>query len=474
METIIPQIAAKMVDEFLENMRKNGIRDIGQTAHQLLEIAKSSITEIISVVIEQMDMALVNANQARREDGLRIKEKNVPRALLTVAGEVRYRRTYFETKDNQRYYLVDHLVGVEPYERLTKKLCAELVQAAADKSMAAATKELQVDVSRQTVNNKVLALKEVVIEATREKETPKELHLFADEDHVHLKNGHNAVVPLITVTEGVDASKKRHKTINAVHFEGYGISNDSFFENIASFLEERYNMEQVDTVYVHADGGQWIRKAEEWLPNVRFVMDGFHLEKRLRQISRLEGAAPYMGAIRKSISEDRFDRFASYCVKISKHLDEYGRKILANNIHFIRNHWDAIVLRMRNQVCGSCTEPLVSHVLSKRLSRNPLAWSDHGLRQMAMLRVYVKNGGIVTEKDIRVSRSKADLDRDRAALQSGFAKYRAYADKQIDEFLSHKPDWSIFEKSYVRSGRLDGTRMLLKALGSVRDTVASA
>ena len=129
---------------------------------------------------------------------------------------------------------------------------------------------------------------------------------------------------------------------------------------------------------------------------------------------------------------------------------------------------------MRNQVCGSCTEPLVGHVLSKRLSRNPLAWSDHGLRQMAMLRVYVNNGGVVTEKDIRVSRSKADLDRDRAALQSGFAKYRAYADKQIDEFLSHKPDCSIFDKSYVRSGRLDGTRMLLKALGTVRDTVASA
>ena len=168
-----------MVDEFLENMRKNGIRDIGQTAHQLLEIAKSSITEIMSVVTAQMDMALLNANQARREDGLHIIEKNVPRARLTGAGEVRYRRTYFETKDTQRYYLVDHLVGVEPYERLSKKLCAELVQAAADKSMAAATKELQVDVSRQTVNNKVLALKEVVIEATREKETPKELHLFA-------------------------------------------------------------------------------------------------------------------------------------------------------------------------------------------------------------------------------------------------------------------------------------------------------
>jgi hypothetical protein len=36
----------------------------------------------------------------------------------------------------------------------------------------------------------------------REKHTPKILHIFADEDHVSLRDGKGAVLPLITVCEG--------------------------------------------------------------------------------------------------------------------------------------------------------------------------------------------------------------------------------------------------------------------------------
>ena len=471
---IIQQIAVKMVEQVFENLSENGIHSIGQTANQLLGIAKSAASEILSAAIEQMDIALVEANQARRTDGLRIKQRNVPRTLLTDLGELRYERTYFETKQGHRCYLVDHLIGVEPYERLSKELCAQLVQQTAGKSMEKAAKDLQVAVSRQTVNNKVLALKEVAVEAEPAQETPKVLHLFADEDHAHLKNGRTAIVPLVTVTEGIDASQKRHQTIRAVHFEGYGVENERFFENISSFLNEKYRMEQVETVYVHADGGTWIRAVQDWLPNVQFVMDGFHLEKRLRQISRLEGAAPYVGAIRQSMREDQLSKFVAYCARIREKLDERGRGTLADNEDFIRKHWGAVVLRIRNEVCGSCTEPLVSHVLSQRLSRNPLAWSEHGIRQMAMLRVYVKNGGAVAAKDIRVSRSKTDLDRDRAAFKDGFVRYRDYADKQIDAFLSAKPDWSIFERSLLPSGKLDGVALIRKAWGTLRNSLLTA
>lgn len=474
MNHIIQQIAVKMVEEILENLGREGIHDLGQTARQLLCVAKTATAEILSAAIQQMDLALVEASQARKEDGLRIKQRNVPRTFLTDLGEVRYTRTYFESRQGHRCHLVDHLIGVEPYERLSKELCAELVQHSADKSMAKAAQDLRLPVSRQTVSNKVLALKEVAVEAERTQETPKELHLFADEDHVHLKNGRSAIIPLVTVTEGIDASQKRHRTIQRVHFEGYGIENDHFFENISSFLNERYRMEQVETVYVHADGGPWIRAAKDWLPNVRFVMDGFHLEKRLRQISRLQGAPPHMAAIRQSMREDQPARFAASCARLHEKLDERARKTLKENADFIRNHWCAVVLRMRNEVCGSCTEPLVSHILSQRLSRNPLAWSEHGIRQMAMLRVYVKNGGVVCAKDIRISRSRKALDHDRIAFHSGFVKYRDYADRQIDEFLQVKPDWSIFERPLPSSRKLDGTGMIRKAWGSLRDSLTSA
>jgi hypothetical protein len=369
---------------------------------------------------------------------------------------------------------VDHLIGVEAHERLTKELCAALVQQASEKSMGKAAKDLRVQVSRQTVNNKVLALKEVAVEVVRMEQTPRELHLFADEDHVHLKNGHSAIVPLITVTEGIDAASKRHKTIRAIHFGGYGIVSENLFESVSSFLHERYDMRQVERIYVHADGAQWIRAASDWLPNVAFVMDGFHLHRRLRHIGRFNGASAYMGVMRKAIRENQLELFTSYCTCIYEKLDEHGRKRLTDHVNYIQNHWDAIVARMGENICGSCTEPLVSHVLSKRLSRNPLAWSKHGLRQMSMLCIYTNNGGVVSAKDIRVSRSKADLKIDALSFKGGYAKYRAYADKQIDAFLREKPDWSVFEKSPFHYGKIDGSYILRKSFGQLRNTLASA
>ncbi len=66
------------------------------------------------------------------------------------------------------------------------------------------------------------------------------------------------------------------------------------------------------------------------------------------------------------------------------------------------------------------------------------------------------------------------MDRDKKAHEFGFAKYRSYADKQVDDFLKERFDWSLFEKSHFRSGKLDGTTVLLKACGQLRYSLASA
>ena len=474
MEHIIQEIVAKYIENVLGVLRESGLASIGQAAQQLHSLSKDLTLEILGASIEQMDMALVAASRERREDGLRIKERDVPRTILTELGELRYTRTYFEDKTGERCYLLDHLIGVSPYERLSPELCAALVQKAAETSMEKVARQLAVPVSRQTVNNKVLALNEVCIDAVPAKETPSELHLFADEDHVHMKDGRNAIVPLVTVTEGIDNGKKRHTTISPVHFEGYGMDTQDLFEGISSFLYARYDMDRVNRIYVHADGGKWIAAARDWLPNVQFVMDGFHLEKHLRQLSRLPGADSRMPTIRRAIRENAFACFVEQCTRIDENLDEATHDTLTKTVNFIQNHRDAIALRLQNSVCGSCTESLVSHILSERLSRDPLAWSVHGLRQMAMLRVYVKNGGVVTANDVRVYRSRAALEADAKSHSSGYAKYRRLADKQIHDFLSTRCDWSLFEPSPLHSGKLDAVGMLKKAYGSLRDNLAAS
>lgn len=479
MESSIQQIMASMLEGVLETLKRDGLQSIDSCIEKLQSVINPAILQIVTAAIEQMDQALVDASKERRKDKIGIKQRNVHREVLTGLGTLRYRRTYFENKSNEEnndetqrryFYLVDQLIGVEPYERVSRELCAKLVQYATEGSMAMAVKRSGASVSRQTVDNKVLTHSEVTVEATHSADTPETLHLFADEDHVPLKSGKTAIVPLVTVTEGIDTSQKRHKTINAVHFEGYGMSGDAFFEGISSYLNEKYDMENIRFIFIHADGGQWINRAADWFPGAIRVMDGFHLQQRFRQLSNLNGASAYMQSIRRAVREDKPELFASCCVKLLNKQDDQGKKRLSEVRTFIQNNWNEAVTREKQEVCGSCTEPLVSHVLSARLSRNPLAWSEDGLRQMAMLRVYTQNGGVVSAQDIRVSRKKDQQPQ--AARYDGFSRYRAYADAQINDFLSQNLDWSLFEPSSHGSGKLDAVYLLRKAFGSLRNSLA--
>ena len=473
MKTIITQITAKVVEEILKIIEENGISDIGNTAESLLSVLKGGALELLSAVIEETDSAVLNAKKERKLDGITVKQRKVPRTVVTSLGELNYKRTYFKLADGSMAYLTDQLIGIEPFERVTKELCAELVQNTASMSMQKAAMVTGAPVSRQTVNNKVLSMKEVVTEVSRVENTPSELHIFADEDHGHLRPKKSAIVPLVTVTEGIDVSNpKRHKTISPVHFQGYGMDNHTFVDNVVAAIYEKYDMEKVERVYIHADGGNWIKTLGTLMPNAVFVMDGFHLEKYLKKLFRLNGAAPYSGIVRKAIREDNFEAFAGYISSISEKQDEKGQENLYELVNYFQNNWDCIVERMNGTHCGSCTEPLISHTLSERLSRNPLAWSKEGLSKMAMLRIFEENGGKVTAEHIRISRNKSDRKKDFNALKNGLEIYNKYAEKQVKSVFGGKHDWSIFEGDNTPAafsyGKLTGTTILLKTCAKLK------
>lgn len=478
MTSIIAQIAEEVVENVLKNLTEKGITNVEKTAEEILGVLKEGTLSILTAAIEDLDETIWQAKKDRHEDGLTVKARNVERTYLTGLGELKYHRTYYQCKDGEMLYLVDHLIGVEGYARVSKELCAKLVENVANMSLQKAVQVEDVPVSRQTVNNKVLAMKETVAAVERVAETPSELHLFADEDHVHLRPKGGTIVPLVTVTEGIDCTNpKRHKTVSPLHIQGCGIENSEFAENIAAAIYERYDIEKVRTVYIHADGGSWIKPLGNLFPNAVYLMDGFHLEKHFKKFNGLKGARPYAGAIRQAVLRNDFESFAKYCITIREKQDEDGKKKLADLIIYFQNNWDSIVKRLSGPYCGSCTEPTVSHVLSDRLSRNPLAWTREGLTKMAMLRVYKKNGGTVTADHIRVSRSKEDRTKDFHSLKNGFSLYNQYAEKQAKTIFSGPHDWSIFEREHVlpglTDGRTSGTQTLLNVYSHICSQLVS-
>ncbi len=470
MDTIIAQSASEVVGKIVKYIAEKGISSVGETAEGLMEILKEGALEILAQTIQVVDEAMLRAKKDRKADGLTVKARNVERVYITEIGELRYRRTYYQCSDKTKIYPVDHLIGVEPFERISKEFCAKLVGNAASCSMAKAAEAYGGTVSRQSVNNKILAMKDVVSDISRVEETPEELHLFADEDHVHMRPKGSVMVPLVTVTEGIDTTnEKRHKTIRATHFQGYGVSNEAFVENVMAAIYERYDVEKIRNIYIHADGGNWIRRLTELLPNAVPVMDGFHAERQLKTLLGLKDAACYANALRLALKKNDRDAFLRHCESLLQRQDkEESQKKLVELAVYFNNNWRSVAERYSGRHCGSCTEPLVGHMLSERLSRNPLAWSKEGLAKMAMLRVYVKNGNTVKAGHIRISRNKAERNRDFKTRKCGLEKYNGYAEKQIREFFSGKYDWSVFESSSqlpgLTNGKLTGTAVILQTL----------
>ena len=135
METIITQTAIRVVEKILKNIGENGISDIGQTAESLISVLKEGALEILSVAVNEVDKAILSAKKERKLDGITVKQRNVSRTIITSLGELNYKRTYFKLSDGTMAYLTDQLIGVEPFEKVTKELCAELVQNTATMSM---------------------------------------------------------------------------------------------------------------------------------------------------------------------------------------------------------------------------------------------------------------------------------------------------------------------------------------------------
>ncbi|MDO5134343.1 MAG: ISLre2 family transposase [Eubacteriales bacterium] len=468
MENIIAQQLVKMQGAILEKIREEGLKDIGKTAEALLRVVKENTCELLQAILETTDTLIAEeAKASRKADGLKIKERNVKRSLQTSLGEIEYRRTYYETAEGEYVYLLDHLIGVEPYERVSKALCAKLVNLAAEMSFGKSVSIGEAEVSRQTVSNKVNALREVVQDVERVEETPEELHLFADEDHVHLKDGRNAIVPLVTISEGIDTSNpKRHRLINPLHIAGYGMEAEAFNDQVEACVYERYDLDKVKRIYIHGDGASRIISLGDRFPNAEHVLDGFHLEKYLKKLGHYNGAAQRMGALRAALRDGNWKTYKKLLEDIYTLQNGRDRERCKEIVRYLWNNRQAAHLRYDPDICGSCTESLVSHVLSERLSRTPLAWSERGLEMMAMLVVYRKNGREITSKDIRVSLTREAQDREVLLHRNGWDKYNGYMNRQIDSILD--ADWaSAFEKQAVSFGKVDASFVIRKAFASL-------
>ena len=469
MNNIIQQISEKLTQKILEKAYSGGICDIDLLSSSVLEDCKSAARDILEAIVSDLNIKIREDKPSRKARGLILKEKNRERSLFTEIGRLDLPRDYYYDKKEEKYeYLLDKVIGLQGYERISAGVRAKLVSVATEVSYAKSAETVTGgQLSRQCVRECILKLGAIEKrpQPYEPKRKVKELHLFADEDHVHMqregktKGKKSRMVPLVTVTEGIEEeSKGRNRTINAMHFVDENFDTKALWKSVEGYIGASYDIESIEKIYIHADGGKWITNGLESFSNVTRVMDGFHLEKRLKEVSRKFPGSNLRQRIKAAMEKGdrkKLDMLMQemYARSQDKKQIEFTTKLggyLTENFEEIRN-------RLKSDTVGSCTEGQVSHILSTRFSRNPMGWSEEGLGKLSKQRVYIKNKGKIEASDFKKKE------------KSGGDSYREYADRIIEEACRGAKDFSIFEKQGPIFDGASGTQMAIRHMGMNRN-----
>jgi hypothetical protein len=173
------EFGVKNIEKKVKNFVCNG-GDLADLVLNLKEDVFELVRNILQEVIEDMDNLLRNNQERKKYWEIIRKDEN---KILTIFGEVRYRRTYFKLKNgNKREYLVDKIIGIEPHDRVSADVVINVIEEAVESSYRKAGEMATYldEISKQAVMKKIHSLE--IIEPGIKVEKKKKLKtLYVEE-----------------------------------------------------------------------------------------------------------------------------------------------------------------------------------------------------------------------------------------------------------------------------------------------------
>lgn len=341
---------------------------------------------------------------------------------LTTAGKLTFTKTLFTNKNTgESRYLVDDVLDIDSYERMSDNAKVKILEEAEQTSYRKAGESVSLtdNASKEAVKDLIHSLKfpDESYDYVKVKKRVPVLYIEADEDHeklqFHNKKGdikigkhgrkdNGQISKLIYVHEGVrkvSENSNRHELINPHYFASTcnEIDNEDFWNDVDNYIQANYDTQNIPFIFLMADGGGWIKTALRCIPGLIYVLDEFHLNKYINRISNKfwDSADDIRKLIRKLIEADDISTYSEVIQKLctTKSLKEKEREKVLEDAKYIANNWNACYLRLKlkDNICGCSAEAHISHVLARRMSSRPMAWSELGSGNMVQLIAYQKN-----------------------------------------------------------------------------------
>lgn len=405
MNTIIHEVMTKIINkygEILENLVKDMVSGNGEIAEAIKEIEKMLDDVGLSLVKDVLETVddIIRDSEHRKKMGYNIQRRDDKKTLITIFGDVNYKRTYYKNKIDGSYaYLSDEALGIESHDRMDLSFEAKLLENALDLSYSKSGKRVSnnTEVTDQTVMNTIRKLGKIENDAVEIEEEKKDIDIIfieADEAHVAMQDGTNKEIKLIYIHEGKElVSEDRYKLKNLRYLTGQYRSSEELWLEVADYLDRAYNMDKVKKIYLSGDGAHWIKEGLNWVNGSEYVLDYFHLAKYVKvATAHME---PFYHSILwgyiNNLNKKAVIDMLNVIIELTE--SETKKEAVKASKRYISRNWKGIIRRYDEEYIGCSAEGHVSHILSARLSSRPMGWSQVGADQMARLRVYKANGG---------------------------------------------------------------------------------
>lgn len=339
------------------------------------------------------------------------------RKIITIFGEIVIKRRYYQrVNSKEKEYLLDKIIGLEENERMLKNVEEKLLEVARVKSYEYAGKQAAygVTISKETVKNKIQELNFKVIPKERyDKEKKKRIYIQADEDHVHLQEGGIVMPRLITVYE--DNIKGR--LVGARRFGGvYNENIDELWEEVYSYVEEKYDYDYIEEVFIMGDGANWIKTGLEWLPKSKYIADRFHINKAI--IAMTGNNKEKIKEIKEAMYEFDYKKVKEIGYEVlAEEMNSKKRKRKEEQLEYLINNKEGFKNSILYDTPGCSAEGDISHTYSDRLSSRPLGWSKESVDKIARLRILALNG-----KNIKIITRNKEENKERIEKQKEVKK----------------------------------------------------
>jgi len=421
------------------SLTEKGISDFTNDLEREMIEFGSQVTQFLVEYAENIIFKLKD-----RKEKFESLEKD-DRTIISIFGELNFKRRYYKDKETkERIYLLDQFLKLEKRERMLPNVKERIIEEARETSYKRAGQKASygTEISKQTVKNEInkLDIKPEIAEEKESKKKVKKLYIIADEDHVHLQKGGIDEPRLIIVYDSIIAKGKRIELKNKRHFGGiYTKKIDDLWEEVMTYIENNYDTEYLERVYISGDGANWIKTGLEWIIKSVYVLDEFHMKKAVNGIvgritkTNKEEKEKQKKELRTALRRLNFVRFKEICYEIlAEEMEKTTRERKQDLMDYILNNVEGIknLYRNKKELHGCSAEGHISHIYSDRMSSRPMGWSTTNINNMSKLRT-AKEDNISTEEILNNSKKVIEIKE--------IQKIRNQANASIKESINFKP-----------------------------------